>query len=126
MRHIGKNEAALGSFTPFVVPEQELSIMNILIPQTVAGDRITLKIEIGWLKPAHLDLGELEVMVRGGATDGPVVYWTQESCMIKARFVETVELTAHGGTESFYLSVRSIAHRAFIVGPFSLLVKVYD
>jgi hypothetical protein len=126
MKYTGKNEAGLGAFNPFPATDNERAIMRIQIPDSAAGDRITLKIEVGWLKPLHLDLGELEVIVRRGALDGPIVYWTQESCMTKARFVETIETTGSGGPEWFYLAVRSVAHRAYIIGPFSLLVKVYD
>ncbi|MBB3110234.1 hypothetical protein FHS18_002301 [Paenibacillus phyllosphaerae] len=124
MKYRVKNEALAGTYTPFQVGPQEIVLTGIHVPDSAPGDRIQLKLEIGWSKPAYLDLAELEVLLREDTVDGPVLYWTQESCMIKARFIETVTLTAAGGSKIFYLTVRSMEERALISGTYSLQVTV--
>lgn len=125
VKYTGKNEAKEGTFPPFPVQEKEIVLTGLLLQKTESGDRISLKIDIGWGKPMHLDLAEMEVLVHRGTEDGPVVYWTQESCMIKARFKETISLRAQSDYELFYLTVRSLEQRAIIHGPYSLQGTVH-
>ncbi|MFB9329635.1 hypothetical protein ACFFSY_27170 [Paenibacillus aurantiacus] len=126
MKFTQKNGAAAGTFLPFLVGDEEITLTSVLLPDTSPGDRIVLKMEIAWDKPPHWDTGELEVILRRDAPSGPLIYWTLESCFLKARYVESETVQAQGGTQLFYLSVRSKEQRARIIGPYSLQGTVYD
>ncbi len=125
MKYTDKLGAEAGSFQPFAVGEEEIVLTSLVMRQIAAGDRIMLRLEVGWEKPYYWDTGELEIIVRQDRADGPVVYWTLETCFEQARTIDTVTVTGTRPEQLFYLSVRSAEGRARIGGHYSLQGTVY-
>lgn len=115
--------AAAGTFDSFVVGAEEIVLTSVTLEGIEAGDRVVLSIDVSWLKPM-CDLGELEFFLRKDAADGPVIYWTLETCYAKARTKESFTLTAEGGMRHFYLSVKSCEQKARLVS-YALEGSVY-
>ncbi|WP_146241117.1 hypothetical protein [Paenibacillus sambharensis] len=116
--------APAGSFPAFDIGEAEVVLTSVSLFPVDSGERILLRLEIGWEKPVEWDTGELEVAVRHGSKDGPVVYWTTENCFQEAKTTETFAVEASGSAEHFYLTVQSAEGRARIKGPFLLEGRV--
>ncbi|NWL88847.1 MULTISPECIES: hypothetical protein [unclassified Paenibacillus] len=115
-----KRGAARGGFQPFIIGPQEVTLTSIDVRGIVIGQRIQIKIEVGWEKPIHWDTGEMEIIIRRDALDGPVVYWSQEACFEKCLLIETYSEAATQANHSYYLGVRSEESRAIMTGPYYL------
>jgi len=76
------------------------------------------EIEIGWDRPIHADLGELEIMIRRGDATGEIVEWTQESCFNSA--LTKIDASTEEGTpyQNYVLTVKSLGTKARIIGPY--------
>ncbi|MWV46835.1 hypothetical protein GRF59_24810 [Paenibacillus sp. HJL G12] len=119
-----KQEAAAGTFDSFVVGADEIVLTSVTLEGVAEGDRIVLAIDVSWLKPL-CDLGELEFFLRKGAADGPVIYWTLETCYAKARTKENYTLIADSGMRHFFLTVKSTEQKARLVA-YALEGSVYS
>lgn len=125
-KDIYKSGIAKGSFPPFPVEGQEVVLTSVFLKNIGPDDRIVLRLEIGWDKPLQWDMGELEIMIRMGAPNGPIVFQSTEACFFFAN--TKLEHTQSGGQpqQIFYLTVRSPESRARIVGPYFFEGTVYD
>ncbi|EXX86303.1 hypothetical protein BG53_06390 [Paenibacillus darwinianus] len=115
-----KTGAPAGGFAPFPAGAAEIVLTSVYMDGLTPEDRIVLKPEIGWVKPAYWDTGELEVILREHSPEGPVVYWTLETCFEKALTSESCTVLCSRSEHVYYLSVRSSEARAVITGPYSL------
>ncbi|WP_339323816.1 hypothetical protein [Paenibacillus sp. FSL W8-0194] len=103
--------AAAGTFMPFTVGPDEIVLTGVTLEGIAEGDRVILDIDVSWLKPM-CDLGELELMIRRDAPDGPIIYWTMETCYAQARTREECVLAGDGTMRHFFLTARSVEHKA--------------
>lgn len=126
MKYNNKLGAVAGSYEPFTVGRQEIVLTSVSLQDVSTGDRIVLGIDVSWRKTIYWDMGELEFLLRLGSPDGPVIYWTLETCFEKARTQESHTLTAVEGMSVFYLTVKSADERAQISGSYSLEGSVFD
>ncbi|MCD1258088.1 hypothetical protein B5M42_004445 [Paenibacillus athensensis] len=122
------SEAQPGTFSlPLLLTTQETQLTVVALQQVEPGDRIELVYSLAWEKPAHRDIGEIELTLRRGAPDGPVVSWSEETCYQKA--VSTgrhSEISATAGDLLFYLSAASFDQRAIAIGPLLLKGTVFS
>jgi hypothetical protein len=126
MKYSHKTEAEKGTFDPIPVTEKELVLTSVSLNNVSPGDRILLKLEVGWDKPLNWDMGELEIMIRKGRADGPIVFLASEACFYFAHTkLEHTERGGGTGHEMYYLTVRSVESRCRITGPYSLEGIVY-
>ncbi|WP_189018734.1 hypothetical protein [Paenibacillus marchantiophytorum] len=120
------NSAKEGTFTPFLITDKEVVLTSVIAMHVSPGNRIILQMEVAWEKPMNWDMGEIEIVLRKDAPDGPVIYWTLESCFVSAHtIVEQVEI-GENPVHIYYLSVLSSEHRAIIVGPYLLKCTVME
>ncbi|MCY9694368.1 hypothetical protein [Paenibacillus alginolyticus] len=120
------NMAKEGTFTPFLVADKEIILTSVIAMHVSPGNRIVLQMEVAWEKPNNWDMGEIEINLRKDTPDGPVIYWTLESCFISAHtIVEQVEI-GENPVQIYYLTVQSSEHRAVIVGPYLLRCTVLE
>ncbi|MDF2927539.1 MAG: hypothetical protein K0R57_6453 [Paenibacillaceae bacterium] len=121
-----KTEALKDRFPPFPVSRSEIVLTSVSLNKIGPKDRIVLRMEVGWDKPLHWDMGELELILRAGAVNGPIVFLASEACFYRAH--TKLEHVERGGAEHqiYYLSVISMEDRARIVGPYSLEGIVYE
>jgi hypothetical protein len=110
-----RQEAEKGAFSPFIVAAEEITLTSVTLEGIVEGDLVSLNIDISWLKPM-CDLGELEIFLRKDTPNGPVLYWTLETCFAKANTRERYSLTGEDGMRNFYLTVRSSEEKAILTG----------
>lgn len=114
LKYRTRQEAPAGSFDSFMIGADEIVLTSVTLEGIEDGDQVVLAIDATWLKPL-CDLGELEFFVKKDAPDGPVVYWTLETCFAKARTRESVTLAGNAGMRHFYLTVKSKEEKARIV-----------
>lgn len=121
-----KTGTGKGTFDPFLVMDKEIVLTSVTLRPVSPKDRIVLKLEVAWDKPLNWDMGELEIMIRKGAVNGPIVFVTTEGCFYFAH--TKLEHVEYGGPEHqiYYLTIRSAEGRARLVGPYSLEGTVYD
>ncbi len=112
------SEAQLGSFEPYEIGDEEVVLTGLWLDHLDPSYRIVLEIQIGWDKPIHADLGDLEIMIRRGDAAGEIVEWTQETCFNSAFTnidASTEEASPH---QNYVLTVKSSGTRARIIGPY--------
>jgi len=109
--------AAAGTFVPFAVGPDEIVLTGVTLEGIVDGDRVILDIDVSWLKPM-VDLGELELIIRRDAPNGPVIYWTMETCYFRARTREECVLSGDSAMRHFFLTARSSEHKAMLAAYF--------
>ncbi|GAB6991495.1 hypothetical protein [Paenibacillus pini] len=126
MKSTTKIEAVATTYTPFLVGAEDIILTAVTLPGISQGDRIVLSINIGWEKPSRWDMGEIEVFIRQNTSDGPILYWSLESCYLKARTRESITLTGNEQMEHFYLIVRSLHQQAIISGDYFLEGTVFS
>ncbi|MET3548795.1 hypothetical protein ABID47_005427 [Paenibacillus favisporus] len=120
MKYHAKLGASEGSYTPFTVGKQEIVLTSVSLQQVSPGDLIELEIDVTWVKSIYWDMGEMEFILRKDTPDGPVIYWTLETCFEKGRTRESCSFYADPGMSVFYLSVRSADERGVISGDYWL------
>lgn len=121
-----KTGAVKGQFQPFIIYDKEIVLTSVSLQHVSPGDKVVLKLEIGWDKPVHWDMGEIIILIRSETPDGPIVLQAEEACFFFAH--TKLEHTLVGGPErqAYYLSVYSPDARARITGPYSLEGAVYS
>lgn len=120
-----KTGAKKGEFQPFPVGAGEIVLTAVTLSDLVPADRVMLKLEIGWDKPVHWDMGELDIRIRKNSPTGPVLYRMTESCFFKAHTRTKHEEGGETGQVSYYLTVASAEQKARIVGPYGLEGMVF-
>lgn len=123
---VHKTEAIKGQFDPFLVAKTEIVLTSVSLQKISPTDRIVLRLEVAWDKPLQWDMGELDIMIREGSPNGPVVYTTTEACFYFAHTKLEHTIRSRSGQQIYYLTVSSAEARARIVGPYSLEGIVYD
>ena len=126
MKEQHKTEALKGQFPPFLISKSEIVLTSVTLRDVMPEDRVELKLTVGWDKPVHWDMGDLEIMIRKGAADGPIIFQAAEACFYRAH--TKLEYTESGvsGLQIYYLTVSSAEERARVVGPYSLEGTVYE
>jgi hypothetical protein len=112
--------AQLGTFEPFEIGDEEVVLTGLWLDHLDQFCRIVFEIQIGWDRPVHADLGELEIMIRRGDATGEIVEWTQETCFngtLTNIDVSTVEASLN---QNYVMTVKSPGTRARIIGPYLL------
>lgn len=121
MKYSHATGAEAGSYTPFLVGPKEIVLTSVSLRHIAPGDRVTLRVEIEWRKPIHWDTGDMEVYIREGSPTGEPVYYSIESCFVRARLRDRIVLTGRApGAQIFYLTVRSAELRAYVSGRYAL------
>lgn len=106
---------------PIPVGEKELVLTSVTLSPISQGDKIRLQYIIEWTRPVEWDTGEMEIMIRRGSVEGPIIYWTLETCFGQAKHKEVITDTDSSiGVELYYLTVRSSEGRAIINGDYFL------
>ncbi|MEF2967953.1 hypothetical protein V3851_19155 [Paenibacillus sp. M1] len=125
MKYIHKVGTAAGTFPPFLVRADEIVLTSVTMMHINPGDRLVLRMDVGWEKPIHWDTGEMEFRIRKDTPDGPVIYWNLETCFERAYSMETVTDVGVAPIQHYYLTVRSSESRGIITGPYSLQGSVF-
>ncbi|WP_334075751.1 MULTISPECIES: hypothetical protein [Paenibacillus] len=125
MKYTHKVGTAAGTFPPFLVGKEEIVLTSVTLMSISPGDRVTLRLDVGWKKPVQWDKGEIELRIRKDTHDGSVIYRTLETCLEKAYTMEIVTETGSVPVQHFYLTACSPDSRAIITGPYSLQGSVF-
>ncbi|RCX19786.1 hypothetical protein DFP94_104241 [Fontibacillus phaseoli] len=125
MKYIHKVGTAAGTFTPFLVGKEEVILTSVSLMSISPGDRLELRLDVGWEKPIQWESGEIELRIRKDAADGPVIYWKLETCIEKGYTMEKTADTGVYPVQHYYLTACSCDSRAIISGPYSLQGSVY-
>jgi|GEM_PF-964502 len=122
IKYTAISEALPGTFAlPMLLSTNEVQLTSLTLKQLQPGDRVELMYSLAWEKPGHRDIGEIELTLRRGSPNGPVVSWSEETCYQKA--VSTghhTEISAATGELTYYLSAASFDQRAIAIGPLVL------
>jgi hypothetical protein len=110
--------AQFGTFKPFEIGDEEVVLTGLWLDNLERSYRIMFEIEIGWDKPIHADLGELEIMIRRGDATGEIVDWTQETCFNSALTNIDASTVEGAPYQNYVLTVKSSGTRARIIGPY--------
>ncbi|WP_410771907.1 hypothetical protein [Fontibacillus sp. BL9] len=125
MKYIHKVGTAAGTFNPFLVGKDEVVLTSVSLMHISPGDRLVLRMDVGWEKSVQWDTGEIEFRIRKDAADGPVIYWTRETCSEKGYTMEKTTDSGVNPVQHYYLTACSSDSRAIISGPYSLQGSVF-
>jgi hypothetical protein len=121
MKYQHRTGAGKYEHEPIPIGEKEIVLTSVTLSPINQRDKIKLQYIIEWTRPAEWDTGELEIIIRRSAVEGPIIYWTLETCFAQAKHKEVVMDTDMSlGVELYYLTVRSAEGRAIINGDYFL------